>query len=275
MVGIFRVAFRICGRHWQPLLGVAFILVGPATLLTLLLSANYDAVYRDVYPFGGEELFPATDAEQERLGGALVAYGLASLLESLLVLISTLGVASIVAADYHARMPSLGLALRVCLSKSLHVIAVGLILWLVLVGIFIGVVFLALIHPVVGALTGLAAALYVLVQFSVTTPVLAIEDTGVRRAMGRSRHLVKENWWRTAVVLVISVVLTFLLSLLLGLGLGLAFGIPAAMLDLDVDLVASVVGSLTFLLLLPVGSVILGVLYIDLRARRDPRTSRS
>ena len=115
---------------------------------------------------------------------------------------------------------------------------------LILVGLVVG------ICVVFGLILLIIPGLIILTMWSVASPVVVVEDTGVFDALGRSRELVRGNGWQVfgviasvfAIILVVSIVigsigaigdsfvLIFLVQLLLNVALAPIFALAAAVL---------------------------------------------
>jgi hypothetical protein len=115
---------------------------------------------------------------------------------------------------------------------------------LILVGLVVG------ICVVLGLILLIVPGLIILTLWSVASPVVVVEDTGVFEALGRSRELVRGNGWQVfgvivsvfAIILVVSIVigsigaigdsfaLIFLVQLLLNVALAPIFALAAAVL---------------------------------------------
>src|SRR5205823_11401878 len=77
------------------------------------------------------------------------------------------------------------------------------ILWIVILGGFV---------TVVGFLFCVVPGVYLAVAFAVALPTLMAEGQRGRRALGRSRALVRGRWWKTAVTLVVAGLLASIVS---------------------------------------------------------------
>jgi hypothetical protein len=126
-------------------------------------------------------------------------------------------------------------------------------------------VFLAI---VVGISAVVLGALLI-VRFALPGAVLAGEGGGPVRALRRSWTLTSDHTWRTfAVLALVAIVVAIIGSTLVELlaavitdGIAASFGLR--------DLSDALLSALVSTLLAPVGGVVVGVLYCDLRVRRD------
>jgi len=122
---------------------------------------------------------------------------------------------------------------------------------------------------VVGLVAGLLAATLILVplavffaiSWSLFIQVMLAEQTGPRRALGRSRALVKGHWWRTFGIIVAVALLAFLPGFVLG-WVGTAIGQ-----NWSTALAAALGGAISA----PFVAIAQTLLYLDLLARKGNR----
>ena len=133
------------------------------------------------------------------------------------------------------------------------------ILWVTVLGGFVA--FLGLLACVI-------PGIWLYVSFAVAVPALLTEDVRGRRALGRSRRLVKGRWWATFGVIVLG-------SLLAGLVSGAITGAlgAASLADPDNEVVSVVLGTIggtvASTLTTPFQAAFITVLYFDLRVRKE------
>jgi hypothetical protein len=131
----------------------------------------------------------------------------------------------------------------------------------------------AAILAVLGILLGLAAlilpGIWLLVSWSVFVPALLFEGLGPPRALGRSFALVRGRWWATLGALIVAVLIGGIASGIVSTGFDALMSTSlgdhvflAALIDAVGGTVASAVG-------LPIQAVMVTVLYLDLRARKE------
>lgn len=80
--------------------------------------------------------------------------------------------------------------------------------------------FLAVVAFPLAILFGLGAVvvgIWLVIVFSLATPALMLENAGVGRAFGRSRHLVRGSWWRIFGITLLSWVLATVIALIISL----------------------------------------------------------
>jgi hypothetical protein len=124
---------------------------------------------------------------------------------------------------------------------------------------------------VLGILAGIAAAVWLYVSLALSSPALVLEKQPVVAAMRRSRTLIKNAWWRTFGILLLTAVIVFAISAAVSFpftALSLFFGgesgtsLPALILNGVAGVVAGVI---TF----PFAAGVTVLLYVDRRIRRE------
>ncbi len=283
---------RILRRHWVALLGVSMLFAGPGALLTAVTGMRVTEVALDLFPGIGDGTIQSgitiTDAQLQRMTGALAAYALATIVAGLLASIGALGFSAVVAADYHARRIDLTAALRVCLERAPSAIGFILATSAIIVGLAaagVGAILLALTALPSGAGDGsgpgafvallivvslVIGVLYLTMRWAPAFPAIVNERLGPRAALSRAWRLSADNVWRISFIILFATFTTALLASVVAQLLGLlSLGLLAPALGLD-DLVAQgVTLALATVLVAAFAPVLTAVLYFDLRARRD------
>jgi hypothetical protein len=290
---VLEIGVRILRRHWPVMLLLALLFAGPGALLTAATGMRFNEVILDIFPAIQDGQVEAgmvmTQAELDRALDALLPYLAATVVAGVLASIGALAFAAVVADDYHARTPTLAVALRRCLARTPGALGFILLTTLIVVGVLVlGAlsmaialiilptssvtaggpgVFLALIAGVATAV----AVVYLTMRWAPAFPAMVEEDIGTRDAFRRSWHLSGDNVWRILIIALLGALVTALASsLLAGLFSLLLVDVLAPVLGLD-ELVAESIGlALGAVLLAPLVPVLTAVLYFDLRARRDP-----
>lgn len=290
---VLEISVRILRRHWPVMLLLALLFAGPGALLTAATGMRFNEVIIDIFPAIDDGQIEAdavlTQAELDRALEAMLPYLAATVVAGILTSIGALAFAAVVADDYHARTPTLTVALRRCLSRTPGALGFILLTTLIVVGVLVlGAlamasaliilptssvtaggpgVFLALIAGVATAV----AVVYLTMRWAPAFPAMVEEQIGARDALRRSWHLSGENVWRILVIALLGALVTALFSsLLAGVFSLLLVEALAPALGLD-DLVAESIGlALGAVLIAPLVPVLMAVLYFDLRARRDP-----
>jgi hypothetical protein len=206
---------------------------------------------------------------------------------TLLGALATLAFTVAVLADYHGRRPTLGGMVTGALGRAVPALGAALLASVALLGVIVGAAALAVgalslmpapdggvggpgaFAAILVAVSAVVLGVVLIVRLALHAAVLAGEPGGAIRALRRSWYLTGDNTWRAfAVLATVALILTIIGSTLLELLAvvitdGIAAGIGLA--DASDALLAALVSTL----LAPVGGVVLGVLYLDLRVRRD------
>jgi hypothetical protein len=289
ITGLLEVSARILRRHALPLLAVAAAFQFPSALVDAAAQLNLGRALGPIIVGLDTEtpqvLTPTPDQARTIIEAFAVMAG-SSIVGTLLGAIATLAFTVAVLADYHGRQPTLGGMVRKALGRALPALGAALLASLALLGVVTGAIVLAAgalaIMPVDGGVGGPGAfvailvavaavvlAVLVIVRLSLHAAVLAGEPGGAIRALRRSWYLTRDNTWRAfAVLATVAIVLTIVGSTLLELvAIVITDGIAAGMGLADAS--DAILSALISTLLAPVGGVVLAVLYLDLRVRRD------
>jgi hypothetical protein len=133
------------------------------------------------------------------------------------------------------------------------------IIWVTVLGGFL---------VVLGVIACIIPGIWLYVSFAVAVPALLMENVRGRRALGRSRRLVKGRWWPTFVIIILG-------SLLAGIVSGAITGAlgAASLADPDNEVVSVVLGTVggtvASTLTTPFQAAFVTVLYFDLRVRKE------
>jgi hypothetical protein len=182
----------------------------------------------------------------------LVAAGLGAILTFIGSQLATAATIKLVSAEYLDEPADWRASLDVARQRLGPLVWLGLLLaFLLLLG------FLACIIP----------AIYFYGAWAVAVPVLVIEDLRGRKALKRSRQLVRGRWWPTAGVLVISTVLTVLVQTIVS---GVLVAIVQVAGNDAVDIIAQgIAQAASSILLGPFTATVIAVVYFDLRVRKE------
>ena len=251
---VLDVALKIVWRNAGTLIRVVVFVVLPVQILTALLAASVSPKSLNT-----GSTFPVQSQSSPELSAsdlkAIVGYSIALLLLTLLS--STLSSAACfrtIASAYLGERAdwrsSLGYALR-----HLHSIV-----W---------VTFLASLAAGLGLILCIAPGVFFWVAFSLAVPVLLTEGTRGGSALGRSRALVKDYWWRVFGVLVLGYILSSILAgAIEGAVLGLT-SVSSGDSSLTAIVVSVVAGTGSKLVTTPFVAAFIIVVYIDLRVRKE------
>jgi hypothetical protein len=130
------------------------------------------------------------------------------------------------------------------------------LVWLaILTGVLVGLAFLALIVP----------GVYFYGAWLVAVPVLLLEGTRGRKALKRSRQLIRHRWWPTAATFFVATLLRTILS-----GAVAAVIVALSRTSGTAHTVVNVVvGGFLSVLLTPFTAAVIAVIYYDLRVRKE------
>jgi hypothetical protein len=252
---ILDVALKIVWRNAGTLVRIVVFVVLPVQILTALLAASVSP--RSInssssFSFRSQTSnspFTASDVK------AFVGYGIAVLILGLLS--STLSSAACFRAIASAYLgertdwkSSLGYAV-----KHLHSI-----IW---------VTVLAGLAAALGLVLCVLPGVYFWVSFSIAVPVLLTEGKRGKSALGRSKALVKNYWWRAFGVTVLGYILTGILSGAIEGALVGFTSISAGDSSLTAIIVSVVAGTASKLVTTPFVAAFIIVLYFDLRVRKE------
>jgi hypothetical protein len=133
------------------------------------------------------------------------------------------------------------------------------ILWIVILGGFLWVI---------GLLFCLIPGIYLVVSFAVALPVLMAEGQRGRKALGRSRRLVRGRWWWTLLILVVAGLLASIVSGMIS-GAISAVGFASGSEPISAFLITAIAGTAGALVATPFSAAYHTVLYFDLRVRKE------
>jgi hypothetical protein len=133
------------------------------------------------------------------------------------------------------------------------------ILWIVILGGFL---------TILGLLFCLIPGIYLAVSFAVALPVLMSEGQKGRKALGRSRALVRGRWWWTLLILVVAGLLASIVSGLIS-GAISAVGFASGSEPISAFFITAVAGTAGALVATPFSAAYHTVLYFDLRVRKE------
>jgi hypothetical protein len=129
----------------------------------------------------------------------------------------------------------------------------------------------AALPAVLLVITGAATLVYLYVRLALASPALVIEGLGPIAALGRSWQLARGSWWRVAGILLLSAIITNLLATVVSVPITtvamVATGFSESM--LPTVLAAGVATLVSGIVTLPFSAAVTGLLYTDLRMRRE------
>jgi hypothetical protein len=234
---ILSAAFRLYQRHWRTLLAIAAVVVVPITLLQYLLG-NQVRAQSQVTSNGVVVATPSW---------AVGISGLVAVLAGLLMyLVLTGAITRAVAAEVAGEDPGVEQSYRFGFHRLGSVLVVSVLVGLATLG---GLILLVI------------PGIYIGVRLCVSVEALVVEGRRGTQAMGRSWELVGGHWWHAFGTLVVAALLTGLVNTLITAPFGATGWVAQAVL-------AAVATTIT----LPYGALVGVLLYLDLRARKEPLT---
>lgn len=250
------VAIKLYRAHFGTLVRIVLIVTTPAQILLGLLQASIRTETFDTTGPDFEQFNPETGQYEPDIDGGKLAATLAGLALVYAITLITSELANgatfrAVGAAYLGETQDWKQSLRYALKRLRSII------WLTIAKNFvIACGFIACIVP----------GVYLYAAYGVATPALMLEGKKGRKAMRRSKELVKGRWGPVAGVLLLGTILTQIVGGAIG---AFAAGIFFTGNELAGD-VAQVIGAIVGAsLTVPILAAIITVLYIDLRVRKE------
>ena len=241
------VSLKLYLRNAATLLGIAAVVVIPVYALFILIMMSVvpsEAVVR-----GDLILFP-TQSDLDTFNRVLLGYIVVTVLAAML---ATGAAFKAVASAYLGEKPRIGDSLSFA-GRRLHSL-----LWVsILYALLIGIGFVLLIIP----------GIYLMVALSVAVPALILEGLKGRKALARSRELVKDRWWRSFGTYILGLIV---IPIIFGVILGFIFeaAVPEATSVTAHLAQQGTQEAIIDLLSVPLQAAVLTVLYFDLRVRKE------
>jgi hypothetical protein len=245
---ILDASFSAVRRNFGGLMLCVLVVVVPIAILEVLLQVSATDNY---YEFSTRDPF---NPDQSLSNSEILAQSIGSLLTALS---ATLGSAACmrmiggaVLGEKVTARESLGFAVRRFLP-------------------LLGITILYVIAVVAGVLLCLVGAVWTSVLFSLAVPALLFENARGTRAMGRSRALITDHWWRSFAVLVVMYILLLVVSFVLGLLVGAVLVASSDNSDVLAAVVDIVIAIVAYGLSTPLLAAAQAYLYFDLRVRKE------
>jgi hypothetical protein len=247
---ILDVSLKIVWRNAGTLIRVVLFVVFPVQVLTALLAASASPQsLNSGSSFRSDNQLSNSDAR------AFLAF--AALTVILTFLSSTLAsgacfraIASAYLGERTRWKQSLSYAL-----KHLHSIV-----W---------VSILSAVVAVLGFIACVLPGIYLWTTFTVAVPALLTEGVRGRRALGRSRKLVRDYWWRTFAVVALGYLLTGILGgAIEGVLVGLT-SVQSGDNSIGAIVLSIAAGTASAVITTPCSAAFVTVLYFDLRVRKE------
>lgn len=248
---VLDVAIKIYWRNAATLLTLVLLVVAPVQLLVSL-------VYVSAIPDYDESLFseptPTGELDTRDLWISTAAFLIGLLLSFVAATIATAACFKAVADAYLGEPSRWRTSLRFALRRAHS------ILWITILGTVLSLLGLVLL---------IVPGVWLWVSFAVAVPVLLTEGVKGRRALGRSRRLVRGRWWPTFGILLLGTLLTGIVATVFT---GLLEGLLVT--DLGDDVVAVVIldavaTTIAAVLTTPFTAAFVAVVYFDLRVRKE------
>jgi hypothetical protein len=244
-------ALKIAWRNLGTLIRIVAVVIVPTQLLVALIDVSAIPDYRPGFFAGmpGSSESTSSDELSTILGATATTVVISFLAGQLATGACFRAVAQSYLGQETSWRASLGFAMR-----KFHSI-----LWIVIAGGFL---------TGLGTIFCLIPGIYLYVGFAVALPVLMSEGQCGRKALGRSRALVRGRWWKTFWTLVVG---GFLAGIISGgiSGLITALAVVGRDNTLAVFLVTAVAGTAGALLSTPFSAAYHTVIYFDLRVRKE------
>ena len=230
---ILSTAFQLYQRHWRTLLAIAAVVVVPFTLLQYLLG--------DLVRTRGEV---TSNGVVETATWAVGIAGLVAALAAVVMfLVLTGAITRAVAAEVAGEDPSVEQSYRFGFHRFWSVLLVSVLVGLAIVG---------------GLILFVIPGIYIGVRLAVSIEALVVEGRRGTEAMGRSWELVGGHWWHAFGTLVVAGLLTGVVNAVITAPFG------------DTSwFVQAVAAAVATVVTLPYGVLVVVLLYLDLRARRE------
>ncbi len=245
-----------------------------STVLTIALgvifvASSFSSLSSFAQTYGNDQT--AALNELRGIAGRLIAYGLLIfLISTILTALQNAALAVSISNRYLGRTISVGEAYRLSFARLGALMAAQL--WIIVRAILAFIVYsilLAIVAGVLGArlsaLLGMVGGLFFIyfgVSWALTTQVVMLDNMGGFVATGRSRSLVRGYWWKSFGVILVAVVLVWIINLIVTRITGSAFGVSGIV-------VSGIVNLIIGILLAPIQSIALTLLFYDLKIRKE------
>ncbi|MBA2609800.1 MAG: hypothetical protein H0U92_12720, partial [Actinobacteria bacterium] len=248
---ILDVAIKLYRNNFGTLVRIVLFVTVPTQILVALLRASTPSDFENTSTTFGSTTVDSTNVDGGKLAAYAVGIALVSIIGLIMGEIASAGCFRAIGGAYLGEEQTWQGSLRYALKRLRS------LLWLTIIKNFV---------IACGLILCVIPGIWLYGAFAVTTPALMLEGVRGRKALRRSRDLVKGRWWPVAGVLLIGTLLTSIVGGAIG---ALASGVFFANNDPAVDVArafGSIIGST---LTTPVLAAIVTVLYIDLRVRKE------
>ncbi|WP_083931722.1 glycerophosphoryl diester phosphodiesterase membrane domain-containing protein [Nocardiopsis salina] len=292
-------AFTLIRNHPATTLGLAFVVMGIAAIISTLLSGGFFAEYeRSMEQITAAQVSPDDPPQMPFTPGSLallllggvVSYAAVTILTALLTSVvgmAVLGHRFTVAQTWVVVRGRIGAVIGLSIVQYLIHLALAMVILVIIVlgimlGVFVGVtvndgsgVLVGLGTVVLGGLAGAALFAWISVRIFLAMPIVVLERIGPISALARSWRLTQGNWWRMFGIVLLTLAIVFAVTMLLTFALGLFALIPTMIAEgADWGMTAAtavgvLVEALTYSITTPFLAAVTTLLYVDLRMRRE------
>lgn len=261
---VLDAAFKIYRRNALTLWKIITLVVVPVNLLgALVMLSVLPSDYYD--PTFGADPFTGT-VDSDEVWAIVAATLVVGLISALTVVAATAACLKVVSDSYMGEKSDARSSLAFA-GRRLHslvwvaFLTVLYILLIVLVGVLAAFVFVPLVFII------FVPVVWLWIAWSFAPAAFLVEGVKGRKALGRSFDLVKGRWWQVFWTIVLSTIIAtvagFGIGLILSPLVGTSESLTAAvMLD-------AVARSITAILTTPFTAAVIGILYFDLRVRKE------
>ncbi len=250
------VAIKLYRANFGTLVRIVFLISAPAQVLLGLVQASSRSTF-DTSSFGSFDSFETqpsaigTEVDTGEIWAAVAGFGVVLIISLITSELASAASFRSIGAAYLGEEQTWSASLRYAGKRWRSIV------WLAIAKNFV---------IVCGFVACIAPGVHFYAAYAVTTPTLMLEGVRGRKALGRSRALVKGRWWPVAGVVLLGTILTQIIGGAIG-GLASGFFLTGNQLASDI---ASVVGGIVgATLTVPILAAVVTVLYIDLRVRKE------
>ncbi|RKQ94020.1 hypothetical protein C8N24_3896 [Solirubrobacter pauli] len=247
---ILDAGIKVCTRHWKTLALCVIVPLLPLSILQVLLIGSIDAEQLEFLPETDTSTTSADDIE----AGVWVTLGITALIGVVSFLVVNTACFKAVADAWLGATPEAGRSLRFGISRAPRIFVLSLI---------------AAPPVLLGFVLCLVPGFWLVTVWSLALAASLFERVGPFKALGRSYGLIRERFWATLLLLIVS-------WLLVGILGGIISSIPSAFAEIFASenrlaaAVANVVGTtLGNVITYPFSAAVLTILYFDQRIRKE------
>jgi hypothetical protein len=247
---VLDVAIKIYFRNARTLFAIVVVVVAPLQLLSAFVTTSAES---QGPAFIVNETTGEVTIEWDRLWLYVTASAVIVVFSFIAATFAIGACFKAVSDAYLGARPTPRQSLAFALRK------VHSIMWITVLGAFLAFL---------GVLLCIVPGIWLYVAFAVAVPALLMEDVRGRRALGRSRRLVKGRWWPTFGILILGGLLAGIVSAAISAALEvLVLADPGS--EVVAVVLRTIGGTVAGTLATPFQAAFVTVLYFDLRVRRE------